>query len=510
MSTPAPLFALIAVILAKHPGLTARELAARLGESKSTVNSVLYSRRDLFFRSADSRPQWWLQSVDDEEIDVGKVDASDLASGDLFQWQREALLKWAENGNRGVVEAVTGSGKTRVGLAAARHHVDGGGKVAVIVPSIPLLEQWTSQIEHWIPGAIVGRRGGGGADDLGSVDVLVAVDRSAARHSLGLPDGYTGLLVADECHHYGADVNQLALQHEFECRLGLTATYERSDGRHESVLDPYFGGVVYVYGYADAVAQRVVAPFRVALLPVSFSDDEREEYEALTAAMRKAKQNLVALGAPAEPFQEFIQYVTALSKSGARHEGIAAGRYLGAMSSRGDLLADADAKYQALRLLADAMAAAGRTIVFTETIDSTETCAALIGSGGIAAEALHSGIPMPERTAMLGRFADGTTRTIVAPRLLDEGVDVPEADLGVIVAASRQRRQMVQRMGRILRRKSDGRAARFVIIFIEGTVEDPANEAHETFLNEILDVADDIKRFPAGKGRKKISKFLAP
>lgn len=101
-------------------------------------------------------------------------------------------------------------------------------------------------------------------------------------------------------------------------------------------------------------------------------------------------------------------------------------------------------------------------------------------------------------------------KAIVAPRLLDEGVDVPEADLGVIVAASQQRRQMVQRMGRVLRRKQDGRAARFVIIFVEDTSEDPDGHAHETFLNEILDVAEDIQRFSPDRDAEALNAFLAP
>ena len=73
--------------------------------------------------------------------------------------------------------------------------------------------------------------------------------------------------------------------------------------------------------------------------------------------------------------------------------------------------------------------------------------------------------------------------------MLDEGVDVPAADLAVILAASRSRRQMIQRMGRVLRRKPDGRAARFIIVYARGTVEDPALGAHEGFLDEITPVA---------------------
>jgi superfamily II DNA or RNA helicase len=82
--------------------------------------------------------------------------------------------------------------------------------------------------------------------------------------------------------------------------------------------------------------------------------------------------------------------------------------------------------------------------------------------------------------------------------VLDEGIDVPAADLAVILAASRSRRQMVQRMGRVLRRKPDGRLARFVVVSVEGTVEDPAHGAHANFLDEITTVADSLRSFPAG------------
>ena len=87
---------------------------------------------------------------------------------------------------------------------------------------------------------------------------------------------------------------------------------------------------------------------------------------------------------------------------------------------------------------------------------------------------------------------------LAAPRVLDEGIDVPAADLAVIVGASRSRRQMIQRMGRVLRRKPDGRRARFAVLFVEGTVEDPRLGAHEAFLGEIIDVADRVSCFPAG------------
>lgn len=510
MARSASLTDLITVALRATQGQSARELAAQVGESKSTVNSVLYSRRDLFFRNSDSRPRWWLQSL---SVAAGESAPTTRAPGSadhLFDWQQEALGAWDAHEGRGVVEAVTGSGKTRVGLAAAHRHVDGSGKVAVIVPTTVLLEQWVARFEEWMPGARIGRLGGGGRDDLGSVDVLVAVVNSAAAHELGLPSEVEGLLIADECHRYAGARFRFALEEEFEYRLGLTATYARDDGGDEDVLDPYFRGIVFEYGYAEAVPQGVIAPFRVALVPVTFSGGERDAYEDLSEVMRRARKALIGLGAPEEPYQDFIQFVTRLTKHGTPHEGMVAGRYLKASRGRRDLLASAAAKYDALASLTDALRASSRSILFTETIESATNCAELLAAHGVSAESLHSQMPVADREQALARFADGSMKVVVAPKLLDEGVDVPEADLGVIFAASRQRRQMVQRLGRVLRRKHDGRAARFVILFVEGTTEDPDLDAHETFLEEILGVAEDIRRFRPARNQKALSTFLAP
>jgi hypothetical protein len=85
---------------------------------------------------------------------------------------------------------------------------------------------------------------------------------------------------------------------------------------------------------------------------------------------------------------------------------------------------------------------------------------------------------------------------VAAPRVLDEGVDVPDANLGIVMSASRTRRQMIQRLGRILRRKQPGVAARFVIMFAKDTVEDPANRMErDGFLDEIERISEAMRVF---------------
>ena len=93
--------------------------------------------------------------------------------------------------------------------------------------------------------------------------------------------------------------------------------------------------------------------------------------------------------------------------------------------------------------------------------------------------------------------------------MLDEGVDVPDANLGIVMSASRTRRQMIQRMGRILRRKRPGVAARFVIMFAKDTLEDPANRIErDGFLDEIERISEATGVFD-GAQFEALDAFLA-
>jgi superfamily II DNA or RNA helicase len=136
-----------------------------------------------------------------------------------------------------------------------------------------------------------------------------------------------------------------------------------------------------------------------------------------------------------------------------------------------------------------------RALIFSETKQSSYEIAASASNLGFMIEAYTSDLLQPDRRAILERFRAGGLQALVAPKILDEGVDVPEADVGVIISASRSRRQMIQRMGRVIRPKDDGRVAHFVIFYIKESTEDPRRGPHEEFIAEMLDVAEEVTRF---------------
>jgi superfamily II DNA or RNA helicase len=265
-------------------------------------------------------------------------------------------------------------------------------------------------------------------------------------------------------------------------------------------------------GYGRAIADGVVARVAVALIGVPFESWERDRYDELSDVMRFAARQLTErYGVSREPYTAFLREVNALAdRSRAEEPAGLARQYRLAVTERRRLLADATGKRDALDALVPAMCYADRAMVFTQSIAASEDVARRLCRRGVPAGAVHSSLGMAARRQVLHAFATGGVSVVSAPRVLDEGIDVPAADLAVIVGASRSHRQMIQRMGRVLRRKTDGRLARFAVLYVEGTIEDPAVGAHEGFLDAVTDIADAIRRFSPGAPGHEVNRFLSP
>ena len=179
---------------------------------------------------------------------------------------------------------------------------------------------------------------------------------------------------------------------------------------------------------------------------------------------------------------------------------MAARAFLSALRRRRDVAAQADAKLQVVHALAPSLATDGtRGLVFTDTVEQAELAAVALRRHGVPAEEIHGDLAKDKRRIRLAQFRNGNLQVVVAPRVLDEGVDVPDAELALVLAAFRTRRQMIQRLGRVLRLKDDGRAARLLVAFAVDTREDPKHGAQEDFINEVIDVAQSVRTIDLGQ-----------
>ena len=425
----------------------------------------------------------------------------------LYHWQFEALISWLRCGRRGIVEAVTGSGKTNVALAAAADANRRGLFVLLVVPSRVLMNQWALRFAQALPGCRIGRLGDNFSDEVDGCDVLVTTRHSAStRHPLP-PTKAGGLIIADECHGFGGETLRRSLIHDYQERLGLTATLERSDQAVERTLLPYFGGVCYRYEFGRAIADGVCAQPRVAFAAVPLATEERIEYDDIETSLVQARQVLRAIpDMPQGPFSAFLVAVSHLAEHDAGPNGKAAVTYLEAFSRRREIVATSRTKYEVLSRFAPLIKRAAGSLLFTQTVKAANHAINRLDPL-LNIEIITGETSRGERERILDDLRGGAIDAVAAPRVLDEGIDVPDANLGIVISASRTRRQMIQRMGRILRRKPLGSGARFVILFASDTLEDPRTDERDGFMEEIQDVAESSRIFGAGD-HKQLTNFL--
>lgn len=522
------------------PGSTARELALQLrkngfsGITRREVNSTLHGNASTFVKDGADTPRWRLvdaavtsgsqlrprtpisrpvlttdrgvpalrtmaHSIPDHESDrriapvLSRVAARDCPALtlDLWAWQQEALTAWYANGCRGIVEAVTGTGKTLLGLEAAAHARADGQRTTVLVPSIDLQEQWVDRFQRFLPHLSVATLGGHKSGNPESADVTIAVVHSALNTDLSAlsPDS---LLVADEVHRYGAAQFQYALRARYQRRLGLTATLERSgDDAVQEVLLPYFGGSIMTVGFDRALREGVVAPFKLVMAPVTMSEDEQAEYDALSQQVSNGLKVLRSEGAlGSSGGSTIVQQLGRLRGAGGRI-GNAARSAESGMRKRRQLLARLEGKLDAIEELSEVVAASEGSVIFTQSKEVADEATQRLREWGVQASALHGDMGNRERREVIAGLTTGRIQALAAPKLLDEGIDLPSVDVGIVMTASRSRRQMVQRLGRVIRRKEDGRPVTFILLYAHDTVEDPESGVHEGFFDLVGEVADD-------------------
>jgi RNA polymerase primary sigma factor len=301
------------------------------------------------------------------------------------------------------------------------------------------------------------------------------------------------LLVADECHRYGSETYSRALDAPFSATLGLSATPERAhdDGMAQFVV-PRLGPVVFTYDHDRGIQEGVISNFTTCFVGVDFAPIERGEHERLTRELTAAHRSLTEQFDFLRTAPSFIAAVRQLAQRD--EEGLAA-HYLKIAGERRRVVTSAHARHEVVAWLAERGAFAGaRTLFFHESIADSEYVASTLQDHGIHAAAHHSQLDRDARRARLAQFERGELEAVVAPRTLDEGIDVPDASLAVIIAGTRVRRQTIQRIGRVLRRADGKHTANVVIIYVRGSGDDPRSRNAPDGARELLQRPSTITR----------------
>ncbi|MFV2084468.1 DEAD/DEAH box helicase [Micromonospora sp. LOL_021] len=418
----------------------------------------------------------------------------------LAPWQLEAVDAWFTAGRRGTVKVVTGAGKTILALAIAEklQREEPDLRLVVIVPTIVLMQQWYDVLAQRsnLPTAAIGRLGGGYSDEFdGQRRVLVAVLASARKT---LPDmvrksgvGDRLLFIADECHRLRAREMSAVLETPRRHSLGLSATPERDDDQDlpeaddNAAADREIGRVVYEMTFAQAIESGVLPPFEVHHFGLSLNPDEAHQYQALTRSINEARRELSVAAPPAQR-QSLLSWARRASQKRSGSIAEVAARFVAETRRRKQLIYRTGSRLdvaQALVVNALAERPDTRIVLFHESIDEVAALFDRLESAGVPVVMENSELAPELRDRSLELFRRGDAKVIVSARSLIEGFNVPEADLGIIVASSSSPRQRIQSIGRVLRRHRDDsgseKASRVCVLFVRDSVDETIYERED-------------------------------
>lgn len=390
------------------------------------------------------------------------LELEERAPRDPLVHQSEGLAAWQEAGSCGVVVLPTGSGKTYLGVLAI-------GQVSrsalVVTPTLELVAQWADTLSAAFGGPV--GVVGGGTHELAPLTVTTY---ASAHRKMGFLGNRFGLIIFDEVHHLPGPGYAFAARASLApYRLGLTATPERADGQHGQ-LASLVGPTVYRRGIGE-LSGGVLAPYEVKTIEVALDPRERAEYEAARAEyLSFLDANQLRIGSRSG----WQQFLWACSRTA---EGRSA---FNAYRKQKALARSASAKLAVLEELLHAHRD-DRMIVFTADNRTVYQI-----SRRFLVPALTHRTKVAERRALLAAFADGSLPVLVTSQVLNEGVDVPEAKVGVIVSGTGSVREHVQRLGRILRAAGGKQAILYEVLSADTSERQ---------------VSDRRREHPAYKGR---------
>ena len=365
----------------------------------------------------------------------------------LRPYQEQALESFEAFGRRGLVALPTGSGKTVVACAVLARAAE---SALVLVPTRPLLDQWASVLRPLVSGpvGIVG-------DGLRQVEpVTVMTFESAYRHLDRHGDRF-GVLVVDEAHHFAGGVRAEALEMcAAPVRLGLTATPPDPGSAGASLLEDRIGPAVFALGVSDLIG-RDLAALELVRVHVALRPDERKAYTRLLAPFL-ARQRELRRYVPGTDWATCLQLVARMPDGAVVLDDMRRASRLASFPAQ---------KRAAVRTLADRHRG-DRTLVFTSATDDAYALAS-----DLLAPVITAHVGRAERERILADFRSRRVRAVVSAQVLNEGIDVPEANVAIIVAGALGGREYVQRIGRILRPADGKRAVAYELVTL-GTIDE--------------------------------------
>jgi DNA excision repair protein ERCC-3 len=363
----------------------------------------------------------------------------------IRQYQEHAAEGFWHGGS-GVVVLPCGAGKTIVGAAAMAH---AKATTLILVTNTVAARQWRDELlrRTSLNEDEIGEYSGAKKEirpvTIATYQVMTKKKNGVYAH-LDLFDSYDwGLIIYDEVHLLPAPIFRFTADIQSRRRLGLTATLVREDGMEGEVFS-LIGPKRFDVPWKEIESQGYIAPAECIEVRVNLTEAERLQY------------------ATAEPEERY--------------------RYCATTRTKRDVVQELVAHHANEQIL-----------VIGQYLDQLDALSEALGVPVIKGDT-----PQKEREQLFGAFRTGEISCLVVSKVANFSVDLPEATIAIQVSGAwGSRQEEAQRLGRILRPKSDGRGAKFYSVVSRDTIDQDFAQNRQRFLAEqgyaykIID-ADDV------------------
>ncbi len=408
----------------------------------------------------------------------------------LYEWQKQCINQWFSINCRGIAQVATGGGKTFMAIFSALKLLNNTPnlKVKIIVPKTFLVQQWKNClindfcIDKNEIGCFYGR------EKCFESKLFMIYVINSARYTLSKiildeqNEGHPHLLILDECHHYSSNenfkifefLNNANYDKEQYFSLGLSATPKTITS--SITIEKTIGPIFFNYSILKAMKDNIINECVIYNIKLNFTDDEALEYDEVSQQLSR----LISILNSKYPtikhsnmnLDQFIVFLNKIIRRGEEELCAIALSILQKMRERQDILYNAKSRLLAVSNLIDLLFDTKKIMIFTERIIQVDALYLQLNKkykGKISK--YHSNMEEYEKQLSLESYRIGSSKILLTCKALDEGLNIPSSDIGIILSGNAQERQRIQRLGRILR-KVDGKSqSSLFYCYLGNTVE---------------------------------------
>ncbi|MEA4956575.1 ATP-dependent RNA helicase DbpA [bioreactor metagenome] len=417
----------------------------------ASTGSVAYTvAQEIIKKAPDDIENLDLKKYFDEYIEERELNEKKY----LRDYQENAIFEWFENGERGIFEMATGSGKTFTALECLEKFKK-ENKIPLLTiiacPTSHLVDQWEEDVIEYNNDIVIKAYGSTNQWkdklriairelNIGLIENIVVI----TTHKTFSNDEFIEtannsmkevFIIVDEVHGVGASTYQNGLRERYAYRLGLSATPQRwNDDEGTEIIFDYFGNVIFKFTIRDALLRGYLTKYYYYPHFINLNNEELEEYKDLTSKIvrvfhskkEKDKERLTAL-----------------------------------LVRRQKIVNKAENKYSKLKSILEENSNFKDLLVYCSDRYQLDRVKNIMSIYDFTKHDFTGRESIKERLKLKNSFANGQLDALVAMKCLDEGVDIPSAKNAIIMASTSNPREYIQRRGRILR-KSKGKDAAFI------------------------------------------------